>query len=546
MRIRLDLLALLSLLLAAGCPGDDAGSGPAPGQLPSVVLPAPLSSSTPQAPPTPAPRPAEQPDVPWLRLFYVQSNQGEVDPCGCPGSPNGGAARRARWVQLLRQGLPDALVLEGPAALGSAPLGPEAVAPKARRRGRNVLELLPALDVDAWFPGRDDFAVIAPGELFRAAAPLPVVVSNLPGAPRASLVVERDGRRVLLLGLLAPPRSQAGQELAAAEDAVEAARRELARAVADGPVDAVVAFTDAGDTALGDWLDRDLPVDVVLQSASDRKGAGPRWEAGRYVVRAHAYGRVYDRLDLALTGPVGRGLAGPRVSPLGVERVAAMEARYLDQQVSALTAEESAVEQQRLLDDALAQRTQYLARVGPEPRGHLVFSSHWTVLGSVPPDPAVAARVDAWNGAALDTLERDLARERPTGAQRYAGQDLCLGACHEAGLFAHWARGPHARAWKSLVDRGETRNVECLPCHTTGFGEPGGFADPDIGRHLLNVQCEACHGPMLEHAATEESAGKLRPHGRAIDEGTCRRCHDDKNSPAFDYATYSAQVEHPR
>ena len=40
-----------------------------------------------------------------------------------------------------------------------------------------------------------------------------------------------------------------------------------------------------------------------------------------------------------------------------------------------------------------------------------------------------------------------------------------------------------------------TADADCLRCHTTGFGKPGGFTTIADTPNLANVQCEECHGP---------------------------------------------------
>jgi hypothetical protein len=114
----------------------------------------------------------------------------------------------------------------------------------------------------------------------------------------------------------------------------------------------------------------------------------------------------------------------------------------------------------------------------------------------------------------------------------YATTASCI-SCHMH-QFGTWAFSGHKNAWNVLVEREEAFNPECLECHATGFGEPGGFGE--LTRFNLNrlgaVQCEACHGPLAGHPED----GEVVPRGVTVD--TCLRCHDEANSPEFDPERY--------
>jgi len=51
---------------------------------------------------------------------------------------------------------------------------------------------------------------------------------------------------------------------------------------------------------------------------------------------------------------------------------------------------------------------------------------------------------------------------------------------------------------------------------------------------MVNVTCESCHGRGSGHAVSGETDGI----SLQVPEGTCRSCHDDENSPYFDYEPY--------
>jgi hypothetical protein len=71
------------------------------------------------------------------------------------------------------------------------------------------------------------------------------------------------------------------------------------------------------------------------------------------------------------------------------------------------------------------------------------------------------------------------------------------------------------------------------------FEQDGGYVDADLTPELVNVQCEACHGPGKAHVESEGSSGSItaRP-----DEATCRTCHTPGQDAHFDYPAKKALV----
>lgn len=106
----------------------------------------------------------------------------------------------------------------------------------------------------------------------------------------------------------------------------------------------------------------------------------------------------------------------------------------------------------------------------------------------------------------------------------YLGVDICK-QCHEAEYEA-WKSTPHARALRIIHWTDETGDKQCLPCHTTGYGNPGGFTLPSDTPELANVQCEACHGPGRGHIDGMGAKDKITRVPRA---STCTACHMRRN-----------------
>ena len=123
----------------------------------------------------------------------------------------------------------------------------------------------------------------------------------------------------------------------------------------------------------------------------------------------------------------------------------------------------------------------------------------------------------------------------PAGAA-YTGSDRCA-PCHEQ-AFAVWAKSGHAHAFQTLLGAHQEYNPKCLPCHTIGFGQRGGYLNPQATSNLINVGCEACHGPSSRHPEPTEAG-----YGR-IDVSSCVTCHTRENSPDYVPAEYIPKVIH--
>jgi len=116
----------------------------------------------------------------------------------------------------------------------------------------------------------------------------------------------------------------------------------------------------------------------------------------------------------------------------------------------------------------------------------------------------------------------------------YSGDQFCS-VCHEQ-PHATWMLTRHAYAFETLVEHGADRDPECLPCHTVGWGQPGGF-DPKLRQpHLENVQCENCHGRGGPHQSPEFAKQGF--------EAVCLSCHTPEHSLRFVFAERLPMVSH--
>jgi len=153
---------------------------------------------------------------------------------------------------------------------------------------------------------------------------------------------------------------------------------------------------------------------------------------------------------------------------------------------------------------------------------------------------AVGLCLVAWGGLVAEQAEEE---EAPA---TYVGQKKCK-MCH-SDIFAAWEKTVHAHAIDSLDDEAKA-NKMCLSCHTTGYGEEGGFVDLESTPQMVNVQCEACHGAgsnywnasVMKDRELAISKGLIIPPGPEV----CVKCHNERSPEftGFDYEEYVASPE---
>jgi hypothetical protein len=162
-------------------------------------------------------------------------------------------------------------------------------------------------------------------------------------------------------------------------------------------------------------------------------------------------------------------------------------------------------------------------RIGP---GGETFARRGTLHDQVPEDPETASRLEPiLDGINASLRSGHLGLEPDPLDERYAALASCAG-CHER-EHRIWSRGPHARAWETLLRSNREWTVACNVCHVTGAGDDEAWLDPARSPQLVAVQCEACHGPGREHAESP-AAG----YG-AVNMKHCRACHKELFSPGF-------------
>jgi len=154
----------------------------------------------------------------------------------------------------------------------------------------------------------------------------------------------------------------------------------------------------------------------------------------------------------------------------------------------------------------------------------------------------------------------------------YSGTKNCR-KCHIK-EWKSWSDTKMAKAYESLKpgvaaekkkeasldpDKDYTTDADCLRCHTTGYGQPGGFVDLETTPELVGVGCEMCHGPGGTYTQDQYMSLKNKEFKKAdvvavglvdqVSEKQCTVCHNS-DSPfvgddyVFDFASMKDKGVH--
>ena len=443
------------------------------------------------------PRPMVQ-----LALALTGEVRGEIEPCGCPTVPYGGFVRREGFLATLRAEDAPLFVLDA----GEMLLKATDVAGR-RARAETVLDLAAGTGLDAWAAGPLD--LVPGGPVLLQGTHALSANWRTAGAPvlPAVRVITRGGVR---LGVIGVSGTASAFE---STDAVRAVRDALVPASADAWV--VLSNADPGVTQA---VAEGVPELGLVVSLRGEGRDAPRTTRGAPIVETVDRGKwvtVVRAFVAAAPGPWRLAEKGEVKAVADLTRAAASSAG----------------------EGTRTARVAELAEARARLAGSLAGQS-WMVVEDQPlgsefdAGGPTRARVEAFKQrSVVAAAERVETASEPT----YGTAGYCT-RCHDA-FTARWVGQPHARALEALVAKGEAKNPECVGCHTTGWGEPGGFSEPTTTAQMTwkGVQCEACHGPLAAHPN-----GSAEP--RAVTKETCLRCHDAANSPAFDYERYRLGV----
>lgn len=134
-------------------------------------------------------------------------------------------------------------------------------------------------------------------------------------------------------------------------------------------------------------------------------------------------------------------------------------------------------------------------------------------------------------------LREELKRKAIAGGRIFHGTAFCA-ECHRA-EFESWQKTIHASAFDTLRNLGKSEMSNCIDCHTTGYGYPGGFESGESTPDMAGVGCEECHRVPK---SADFSSGKHNV--LPVIEKWCTRCHLKPHIVSFDFEEMRKKIDH--
>lgn len=498
MRIALPFIWFVYFSLLLGCTAkDESTEFPV---LPEISVSEPIEEGT---------SPIDE-TVKHFTISIVGEVRGELEPCGCPTLPYGGFPRRLKALEEIRTEQTTVFHLDAGETLLKGFFSNKDITSK--ERALLIGELSNDVGVDAWTVGPSDLMAVGMDQLQTMDGPPRISATWKDSAGRLYFtpytVLEKSDVRLAVIGLSTQPTDPRFQFVRTIS-AKEALTEVLPQIPKD--VDMIVALGSMDD----EEIDRLQQVFPKLQMFLTTEGA--TFEEPRHIpnstqiVEAPKQGRFIHNVHIRSTTPLG--LLDNRLPE------ADWRTWFMVQ------------------DDPTHPVQQKMQRLGT---GRNLYYTELVPLSSTYDDASSSnTKIERFAQTTIQQSQQIADQPTTNADPGFAASGRCA-QCHTAEM-AKWSFSKHSRAWESLVTHSvedSTENPDCISCHTTGFGQVGGFGEPSPSniRKFKAVQCEACHGPLNGHP--NESHVQPAP----ITEQTCTVCHDEANSPDFEFESYLRQA----
>lgn len=490
-----------------------------------------------------------------LRLYLVSTAAGMLEPCGCTKDQLGGIDHLGALIASEAAG---AKAAKGYVVLGAGPLlfdepvikGDETT--QATWSAEAMAAAMKDLGLAAWAPGANDWAIGAEAlGRFRELSGAALVAANVKGAPGvvSSVVREVAGLKLGIVGV-ADPKSRtggypegvsAGPPLDAVKAAVEEVKKQGAQILIG-----LAALPRGEALRMADALP-DLHVLVVgkpSESGHTNDLPKPPVLAGStLVVEAANHLQSVGVVDLFVGGdakssksPIAFKDAGGVAKAEEVlslaSRIRELEVRINNWENDKTVNAEDVKARKADLERLRAEKAK-LEEPGAAVSGSFFRYNLVEVRERLGSDKRAAERLLSYYKRVNEHNKTAFADRKPEppakGQAGYLGVEACT-ECHDEERKV-WDESKHSHAYETLQKDFKEYNLDCVSCHVTGYGKPGGSTVTFVEK-LQDVQCEECHGPGSLHAKEPSKKGLiiLKP-----DPQSCvSQCHHPPHVEGFD------------
>ncbi|HEX5060588.1 MAG TPA: multiheme c-type cytochrome, partial [Kofleriaceae bacterium] len=488
------------------------------------------------------------PAKPSFTVFALAETRGQIGPCGCTSDPLGDISRTAKLVEEARAKGPVLVVDAGSLLYGQNPVPKHLEAQEDLKADLLTTIYKDQLQVAAVGLGPADLAK-GPAEIRFPRVAVNVVDPAVKLQPAS--VINVGNVKVGVFGVVATDAIKdvkLDDPVAAGKRAVDTLKKAGAQSVialvqATSKRDAVAMVRDIGG------IDIAIAGLGAVAPEPDRIDVEPTKVGDGWLVIPANRGQIVSRLDVYIHGgggfvdAVGRGAAAAKIAQLD-HQIASLDAELAKFKQDKDADPKFVAAKQSERDAAAAQKKKLEAQPLEAPAKGNYFTLEQlrinkTLACSVPVRDAIRG-YDLAAGEANVKAAADTPVPAPKKGQAgYVGTEACSD-CHQDQVD-QWKTTRHASAWKTLVDRGQQFDYECIGCHVTGWQQPGGsnLAHND---NLRDVQCETCHGPGSIHVA---KGGLEKPFAIVRNpkpELCASQCHTKEHSDTFQYEAYLRDI----
>ena len=492
---------------------------------------------------------------PTLRLYLLSDVAGALEPCGCSKDQLGGFDHLAAFIRS-DQGKTPKVVLSAGALFFLDPELSDDMRAQDRWKAETLADALKSLELTAFAPGHNDWAL--GGDTLKKLADETGAKLLATGMPigAASELVTVGGVSVGIVGV-SDPKNLAGS-YPDGVTAVTGLTQKVAAEVAAlkqkgaGLFVTVVAMPRGAALRIIDEVP-ELHVMLIgkpLSLGSANTEQPPPEVIGKtLVVETANHAQAVSVVDIHLAGDGTVQLADAGgVAKAGQVNELSRRIRELEHRINGWESGGNvpAADVKARKDDlaALKRERDALQAEQPAPKGSFFRYRVHEVRGELGEDETVAKRMLAFYKQVNSHNKQAFADKKPLpvedGQAGYIGVEACS-LCHSEER-AFWDKTAHAHAYETLQTDFKEYNLECVGCHVTGYGKPGG-STVTFNDELRDVQCEDCHGPGSLHEKNPEDKSLIT---LAPDPQSCiDRCHHPPHVEGFDAKAKMALVLGP-